>query len=81
MLTDALATVRRAADADICEASVPGRWQVNRLLLRGWPSVDVELVALEVFHRDRVVVKAVGVQDADYGGPQTGSTASVSTRS
>src|SRR5260370_16464689 len=51
------------------------RWQVNRLLLRWWPSVDVELVALRVLHRDRVVVKAVGVQDADYHATQTGQPA------
>ncbi len=33
----------------------------------GWegPSVDVELVALRVFHRDCVVVDAFGVQDTD----------------
>src|SRR6266849_909047 len=47
----------------------------EQVLLRWWPSVDVELVALGVFHGDRVVVEAFGVQDADYHATQTGQPA------
>ncbi len=38
-------------------------------------SVDVELVALGVFHRDSVVVEAVRGQDADYRGTESGQAA------
>jgi len=39
------------------------------------PSVDVELVALRVFHRDCVVVEAFCVQDTDEQGTEIGQTA------
>src|SRR3977135_1796271 len=41
----------------------------------GWrPSVDVELVALRVCHRDCVVVETVGVQDTDELGTEIDQT-------
>ena len=38
------------------------------------PSIDVELVPLGVVHRDRVVVEALGLENPDERGTETGQT-------
>src|SRR6266496_4803544 len=57
------------------EPSVRDRGQINERPEQRQPSVDVELVALRVFHRDCAVVEAFGVQDTDELGTETGQTA------
>src|ERR1039457_5820338 len=54
--------------------SVRDRWQIDERPGQRRPSVDVELVALRVFHRDAVVVEAFGIQDTDEQGTETGQT-------
>src|ERR1039457_1625958 len=55
--------------------SVRDRWQIDERPGQRRPSVDVELVALRVFHRDCVVVEAFRVQDADEQGTEIGQAA------
>src|SRR6266851_5553203 len=56
------------------ESSVRDRWQIDERPGQRRPSVDVELVALRVIHRDCVVVEALRVQDADEQGTEIGQT-------
>src|ERR1039457_7027135 len=55
--------------------SVRDRWQTDERPGQRRPSVDVELVALRVFHRDCVVIEAFGAQDADEHSTEIGQAA------
>src|ERR1035438_10267875 len=55
--------------------SVRDRWQTDERPGQRRPSVDVELVALRVFHRDCVVIEAFGAQDADEHNTEIGQAA------
>jgi hypothetical protein len=63
----------------LCGTSGRSRENAGARSPAGWraagqrrPSVDVELVAFRVLHRDCVVIEAFGVMDTDEQGTETG---------